>query len=277
MTLPFGDAYIVNTPQTDRVVASLYQEQKLRQAKQEAENKALDDAMSKEFANVRSADMPDVAEAWNAYKEKRKKVLFDKKLKDDNVAYVNANRDAQMALSDVYGIINKSKEVKQSGEDLRKSWYNKPDLYTDDFGQKYSAFASTPVKQLHQVQVATDAKGQPVYEDLSDLNNFRYNGADYNALPALEKARGAEVAKEIDLGNVDAKGLQQKIGHYKMYGNSPEKFKENFLSVLADRKANKFYNYQLEHTSPEEVASVEQKFNNLDWNELSKYGIKNLT
>jgi len=40
--LPYGDAYIFNTPKTDRAVALLYQEQRQRQAQQEADNKNLE-------------------------------------------------------------------------------------------------------------------------------------------------------------------------------------------------------------------------------------------
>lgn len=264
--VPYGDAYILQTPKIDRAIATMYAEQKQRQAQQEATNKQLEDTMSKEFANVRSVDMPDVAQKWDAYKQLRKNVLFNKDLQNDALKYNQANRAAQIALSDVYGTINRSKEYKAAGEDERKSWLGKPDLYNDDFDVNYSQYMNTPISAMGK-------SGIPALDEIR--SKFRYQGTNYNPVKDLDAARGGNNLRsiEVDAGVAPNDALKNRVEVYKMYGATPQSYKDKIIASMGNRNAAKYWRSYYDQLSPAEIQQVNDEFNSFPQDLLKKFKV----
>src|SRR4051812_4363238 len=116
--MPWGDAFIVQTPTLDRWSQQLYQEQKIRQAKQQQEDAALDANIQKEIGKVRSVDTPEVIQAYHDYKQGKKQLLFDKQLQKDPLAYNQAQQKVLQDYQRVFTTANKSAEIKDMQKQL---------------------------------------------------------------------------------------------------------------------------------------------------------------
>src|SRR5574337_2155462 len=101
---PYGDAFIVGTPYLDQFSNQLYAEQKLREAQQQQESKALDEEFSRNLASIRTPDVGLLSNAYNDFKQtsialaKKGRVTPEERM------------DLLQKKANMYKIINGSKE-----------------------------------------------------------------------------------------------------------------------------------------------------------------------
>jgi len=72
-----GEANVMQWGNTDKAVNQIYQEQQKREARGYNDYLQGQQALQKEFANVRSADMPDVIKGYQDLKQTKQQMLFD--------------------------------------------------------------------------------------------------------------------------------------------------------------------------------------------------------
>lgn len=241
-SVPFGDAYILQTPKTDRAIALMYQDQKQRQAQQYAEQKASDDLMSKEFANVRSADMNDVAQKWDQYKQLRKNVLFNKDLQSDPVKYNQANRAAQIALSDVYGTINESKEQKDRDKLINERKATHPNEFTDEGIVQHTQDLSLPTNER-------------LKQGRTDISSYLDNSPQTDFGKISKEAMGQK--QTLPLGKEMTTSDQWQIEQPQMARyNTPTQYYSNVMRSLMTGKSGKDAARIVDNMQPSQVAKI---------------------
>ncbi len=240
--VPFGDAYILQTPKTDRAIALMYQDQKQRQLQQYAEQKASDDLMSKEFANVRSADMNDVAQKWDQYKQLRKNVLFNKDLQNDPVKYNQANRAAQIALSDVYGTINESKEQKDRDKLINERKATHPNDFSDEGISLHTQDLSIPTKER-------------IKQGRTDISSYLDNSPQTDFGKISKAAMGQK--QTLPLGQETPTADQWQIEQPQMARyNTPTQYYSNVMKSLMTGKSAKDAAKIVDNMQPSQVQKI---------------------
>jgi hypothetical protein len=224
----YGDIFQVQTPALDRYSQQLYAEQKQREAKAATENQQADAAMQKQFANVRSADVPDVINSWNKYKTLKTQMLSDKTLQKDPLKYAQAQQAANEALADTYSTINGSKDLKDLHKGLISAHAAHPDSFDDNFGTLMSTAQNLPLKQLKASKLG----------DLTNADTYAYKGSNTDFQKMGNAAAGQPKAVYQAEAPVDASGLQTKVTPY-LYPNSPAQYLQSYMGALAQHKAGK--------------------------------------
>ncbi len=259
----YGDIFLAGTPALDRTAALLYQEQKQRQAKAQQENAAADAQMQKEFANVRSADVPDVINAWGKYKTLKKQLLFDKSLQNDPKKYAQVQQQANEALADTHSTINGSKEYKDILKGVNQAHGTHPDNFVDNYGELVSAAQNTPLKQLKTHKLG----------DLSNMDAFMYKGPDQDFSKIFSGAAGQPKQVYSDEAPVDKVGLQTKITPY-LFGSTPKQYAESVVGALGTHKAAKAASFLWNHVSQSERDQVNQDFAQIPIEKWKKAGMQ---
>lgn len=258
--MPWGDAFIVQTPETDKAEQQLYQSQLQRQMYAQQQNRQMDNVVNGEFAKIRSADIPDLTNAYQDYKAKQQNLLFNKSLQSNPVAYAQAQSDAQAALGKVFQISQKSGELKDQLTRLKNA-YNTPnghDLLADDFGDRFNKAMSTPVSQLENDR------------DLGNLNNYFYQGSNKVSLAKADQtARGKQLnyTGYNEVTPMDDKGIQSSVQRYK-FGTQPSQYKQEFMNYLASNGGEREAAYQLAKIPQQELDATHQAYinsNPSDW------------
>lgn len=223
---PWGDIIQVQTPNLDRISQQFQQMALDRKAYAQKESLATEELMNKELANVRGIDMPDVTDAYNKWKSTQQNLLFNKRLQMNPKEYNAAQMEANSALGNVRGLINKSAQLSQFGKQLAqdRTTPGKSNLYSDDFGDKQTAFWNTPLSQI---------QNHSKYGDLTNPDNYRYKGAQTN-FAALEKnAMGTPTAKYQKEEQISP--LQKNITPY-TFGNTPAQYQESLRGAYSTNK-----------------------------------------
>lgn len=261
-SLPWGDAFFVNTPSLDRTAQQLYVQQQQRQIRQQQENQALDQMMQKEFANIRSVDTPDVVNAYNRYKQLKKNIYFNKDLHRDPLAYNEAQQEANAAYSEMQQTINKSREIKDMTKTMATDRFKNPDNYADDFGQRTAMLMNTPISGLSQ---------RP---DLVNWDLYRYPGSNTDFKKKLNEAYAPSGQQRDILGAeepLDKQGIQFRTPVYK-YGNTPRQVFEGLVNSL-DHKTERDAAYRWKQLPPEVINDIEQKYNAIPKNKWEQMGL----
>src|SRR5882757_393820 len=98
----YGDAFIVSTPHFDQARQQLMQEQMQRRMYQQKDATQVDNQLAKQFSRIRSVDTPEVFGAYNQYKNLKKQLLFDPKVKNNPQAYNDIQQQANEALATTF-------------------------------------------------------------------------------------------------------------------------------------------------------------------------------
>lgn len=261
---PWGDAFIIQTPATDKLSDRLYQEQKSRELKQLQDNQALDQMIQKDFGRIRSIDTPEVVGKYNQYKTLKKELLFNKKLQRDPLLYNQAQQAANQAYLDMQNTINGSAEMKEANKAYNAAHLQNPDAFDDNYGQIMATQMNTPLSQL---------RNHPVYGDLTNADTYRYKGSNTNFNDIVSKIydkKNKIVGKEEALDN---KGIQFRSPVYE-YGTTPAQVYEGLVNSL-DHKTERDAAYKWKQLSPEVVQKIEQDYNAIPeskWNQMGLPG-----
>jgi hypothetical protein len=262
---PYGDIVYVQTPTLDALSKQLYAEQKQRQMIQYQENKALDEGMRKEFANVRSVDTPEVIGAYNQYKTLKKQLYFDKSLKKDPLAFNQKQQEANAALQKTYEIINGSGEIKDMSKSLLGEKIKNPDVMADDSGQRLATLNNTPYSQV---------KNHPQYGDLTNPDTYRYQGSntDFGKLVSDAAAAGGKkevLGKSVPIDN----GYQTQTPVYQA-GNTESEVYNHLLNSGAIHRTGRDASYLMDKVPAVQIENTIEKYKQIPQDKRDKMGSK---
>lgn len=282
ITQPYGDIAMMPTNKLDSAVNRIYAENKQREAKKAAELAAIDDDMNKEYGNIRSIDVPEFTEKWSKYKQLRQKVLYDKNLQKDPIAYQQAKRDADMALGEVYRHGNASKEVLQAEKNKDEWAKSHPYETSNDYDKHRLALRNTKVNDINNYQFGVDEKGQPIKRSLLDESLYVDNTPTYDWAKRAKEAEGV-LNKGVyeERKALDKQGLQFEVVPYN-YGATPEQFRLTLRSSLTDgdpkqnQSALKTASKLGAKISPQDYEAIQQQYLSIPPDELKRRGIKQL-
>lgn len=253
----------------------LYNEQKLQQAKAQKEAAVLDEEMKANVAKIRDADVPDFVNQYQQYATAKRRLMNDRHLRKDPQAYATA----QMEVAKLYGgamkLANISRQDREDQDFFRKDYSVHPENYEDDAASMWSMRNKIPYSRLNQVDLGEmDEKGQKKYRDWTSFDSFRYKGVDYDPTKLLNTAQGDVMKREVDEGVADKAGLQNKVTTYQFQGNSPMQYRDTILGgMLGDRKANKYFQFQLKNTPPEEIERINKEFSAIPESVWKQWGV----
>lgn len=263
---PYGDIVFYQSPYTDQAVNRLYQEQKMRESKQQQENQMLDAQFSKEIGKTRSIDQPDIIGKYQQYKQLKKQLLFDKKLQRDPVAYNQLQQQANLAYQDALKTSSKSAELNELGKTLVTDRIKTPDNYEDDFGDRITAFQNTPLSAGGKVVYG----GQEV--DLFNPDTYRYKGSNTDFQKIMQTAVGTPKPTHTAEEPVDKDGLQTKMIPYS-FGNSPAQVRDHILASLGDRSNARSAAFQFDQLPPGEFEKTALAYTQIPKDKLQKMGL----
>lgn len=259
--LPYGDAFLVQTPTLDHWSQQMYIEQKQRQAKQQQEDAAIDAALQKEIGKVRSVDTPDVIQAYHDYKQGRKQLLFNKDLQKDPLAFNQAQQKVLQDYQRVFTTANKSAEVKEMAKTLGSIGGSDR---ADDYGQRINTLMNTPISQL---------QNHPVYgNELLDVDKYRYGGPNTNWSKIVNDAAGK--TNKVEGATVTLPGGLQTSTPVYEYGNTPAQIKDNILGAMSMHQAGRDAAYTWDHIPEADIEQTIKDFHAIPKEDWQKMGLK---
>ncbi len=268
-TQPYGDAFFIQTPYTDRAIDRLYDEQRQRELFQQKEAYALDDMMQKEFGKIRSIDTPEVIQGYQQYKELKKKLLFDKKAQRDPQLYNMLQREAGLALQNVYKGINRSQELLNNAKMEDQNRVKSPTLYDDNYGAMRATFWNTPMSKLAETE----------HGDLSNPDTYRYKGSNTDFQKILTTAVGQPKPVYSMEEAVDKGGLQTKVTPFS-FGNTPAQVKESMLGAMGMHRSGRDAEFLWDQLPQEEIETTIAQYKNIPqakWERMGLSGPQDLT
>lgn len=247
--VPFGNAFLVETPYTDRITATLQAQQAERRKYQQQTTLATDEMMNKELANVRSADMGTVVDSYGKWKNISMQML-NPSVQTNPKAYNDLQIQKNAALGQTMAAINRSAQLNAQAKELVTERKTKPNLYSDDFGDKLAAFNATPMNQL---------ANHPKYGDLTNPDAFRYTGSqtDFGKIEAAAAGKPQPVAGAEKVEKIS--DLQTRRTPTE-FGNAPAQFFDNVKGQLAQHIPGRDAAAAWEATPEQQRAAVDQQF-----------------
>lgn len=248
---PYGDIFQVQTPTLDRVGQQLQQQQIARQQYAQKESQQMDSLVGKELAKARSTDMPDIIDAYTKWKGLRQKTLFDRNLQADPKAYNAAQIESNVALGNLQQLINGSAEINNLQKGLVADRKTKPNLFSDDFGNRISILASTPLSKLKNYKIGDETV------DLTNPDSYRYKGTQTDFGGLVSKA--ADKPQEMFTREDQIDSLQRKYTPVLMR-NNPLKVFDTLKGNYGQRISNRDAAAAWESIPQEEKDSVRRQF-----------------
>lgn len=246
---PWGGIVSADTPFTDQVTARLLAQQADRRAYEQKTTLQTDEMMSKELANVRSVDMGTVMDSYGKFKNVAMQMLSPR-VQSNPRLFNELQVQKNAALGETMAAINRSAQLNAQAKELVAERKVKPNLYSDDFGDKLAAFNNTPMDQLQQ---------HPKYGDLTNPDAFRYTGSqtDFGKLEATaagkpQPVQGAEKTEKIS-------DMQSRVTPT-LFGSTPGQFFDNLRGQLAQHIPGRDAAAAWEAVPDQQRAAVEQQF-----------------
>lgn len=244
--MPFGDAFLVQTPALDNYGLQLYQEERRRQDIARQEEQQLNQMMTSEMGKIRSADTPEFIAQYEKYKT-IKKQLYNPKVQRNATEVNRINQQAAEELAKAMQLATASAELKDRLKLLNAERTKNPAYFNDDFMDRYQAAFSTPLSKLSKHEK---------YGDLSNIESFYYQGNVTNLQPLFDKAKGTlRVAGDPDV-NENYSPLEREVTKYKAY-NSPRQYYNNLVGSLRGQRAQKDLVTSFNYTPEEEQKIIE--------------------
>lgn len=247
--LPWGDIVKVETPFTDKVTAALLAQDADRRKYQQQTTLKADELMNKELANVRSVDMSSVVDSYGKWKNISMQMLKPK-VQADPKLYNELQMQKNAALGQTMAAINRSAQLNTQAKELVAERKGKPNLYSDDFGDRLAAFNNTPMDKL---------AAHPKYGDLTNADAFRNKGGqtDFYALEAKSAGQPKAVAGAEKVEKIS--DLQTRRTPTE-FGSTPTQFFENMRGQLAQHIPGRDAAAAWDAIPEQQRASVDQQF-----------------
>lgn len=257
VSAPYGDVFFVNTPYLDRVSNTLYLEQKQRQAKLAQDAAALNDEFSKNAANIRDADVPELTKKWSDYKNAWVNL---QKTKGNAPDRIQREMDLMRSKADMYSLVNRSKEGKVIEEEDAKDYLKNPDRYQNNARDILSFRRKIPITH-------------PEYDGLREGAYWRLGTTDFS------KDFNSAVGKVGLIGKSEpvptSNGLEWQTSSYRGIPNTAPQIAETFLkSVVGSQKTSDLVKEHPELTDPATLQAIDEKYNELINSDLYKKAYK---
>lgn len=250
--VPFGNAVLVQTPYTDRITAQLQAQHEDRRKYQQQTTLQTDETMNKELANVRSADMGTVVDSYGKWKNIAMQML-NPSVQNNPKMYNDLQIQKNAALGQTMAAINRSSQLNAQAKELVNERKTKPNLYSDDFGDKIALYNTTPMDKLNAVNYGGKAL------DLTNPDAFRYSGAqtDFGKLETAAAGKplpitGAEKREKIS-------DLQTRVTPTE-FGSTPAQFFDNLRGQLTPHVPGRDAAAAWEAIPEQQRAAVDQQF-----------------
>lgn len=253
---PFGNAFLYQSPETDRAGQYLLQEENKRHAEWNQQNNAIDNSFKNEFYKIKSGDTNEILDKYNTYKQLRMQTL-DPDNQRDMRKFNDIQHQALAAKSDLFDSINQSATSKKQIEEMVADRKAHPERYADNFGDLINAYTNTPLSKLKNAT----AGGKPV--DLTNYDTYRYQGNLTNLQPHLQKAAGT--MRELNQVPSVSDDKQQNILTTYKGMNNPYDYYNNLVSGLVGSNSARDLVGTV-HYTPEQEAMIESQFQQLQNN-----------
>lgn len=236
----FGDIFTPNTGATDKLSAQLYEEEKQKKAAQEKENNRLDDEFSKQLANIKAADVPEVSQAYNDWKTANQALI-----KKGQHSTIDDQMKVLQSKADMYKKINGSIEHKEFIKNQTAALKSDTKgLYATNAAQQLTTMLNTPTSKI----------------DRSKDSDLMYQYAVPDLEKELKTARGTAVDKSITAGISKIDPLKDDKEIYKV-GNNPNQFYNSLLTDLVKNNKGQNFSGVMDHQySDQEKENLTEKY-----------------
>jgi len=252
--IPYGNAFLINTPALDQLGQRLYMEERQRQQQNVNNAKALDDEFSKNVSGIRDADIPDLTKAYQEYKTATQAGMRKKG---------GVSPEEQMGIlqkrANMYKTINESKAEKEREEMDAKRYSVNPDDFNDNAAELLVKGRQLPLSQKKAYKtIGQDGKETVI--DLTNPENLRWQDKT-NWQGILQKASGTLSQRGNPITKLLDNGLEFEETTYKG-GNDPLKFYEGVIGAMNTPRASQSLASRYKFT-PEEAQDITLRFEEL--------------
>jgi hypothetical protein len=268
VNFPFGDAFIVGTPNIDRLSQNLYLEQRQRELQRKKDAADLDNEFSKNVAAIRSPDVGKLTELYTDWKMASQQAMKKKG---------GVSPEEQMKLLQKKGAMYKwvalSKENMPEESQLGKDIGLHPYDYDDNASRLLAKRMGLSSDQLESYK---DEKGNPI--NLKDYNTYLSKRTNTDFGKAVADAYGTE--DERVLSKQERKDGTTFITPVYKYGKSPLEVKERLIGNFATRQAGRDAERQWDSIPEDEKKSTIIAFNAMPlekWQRMGLDGPQDLT
>jgi len=222
----FGNAFIISTPKSDRVVQSVNanyaNEQRQRALNEQRNMQLLDQEYSKNASQMRDIDIPILTKKYAEYKA-IKQDLYRNGSKMSSDERIKKQLVAQGILGEGLSVVAKSKELKAPEDDMQKMYIKNPYGFDENSANVLMQSRNTPVT-MH-----------PGIDGLVDGVQLKTQDFSKNV--------AAAVGKQSKVGvDVRVNGVENVPTDYFAY-NSPSQFANTLSESIPDKRSqNKFIN-----------------------------------
>ena len=255
--MPFGNAFLVQTPKLDQLSQRLWMEGKQRELQHQQNAKALDDEFSKNVTNIRDADVDELTSAYQKYKTSAQSAM-----KTKGGVSPQQQMEVLKSKAEMYKLINESKAEREREEADAKRYYVKPDDFNDNAYQLMMEGRKLPLSKK-RTYAGKDEKGNPITLDLTNRENYMWQDKT-NWQPILQKAGGTLTQRgkpvEVELPG----GLEKEVTTYKG-GNDPLEYYANLVGAMNTARASQSLATRYNFT-PAEAQDITLKFEELKKN-----------
>ena len=257
-----GAAGVLTWGNLDRTANQLYQEQKQREQRGYNDYLAGEQALQKEFANVRSADVPDVVTAYNARKRLKQQMLFDENIKKDPVKLAQKQQELNIQDAALRKLIAGSQELKETDKQINARKLSHPDDFDNELVQQHTEDLNLPLRERME---AGRIDSQP----------YLYKGVDMAKLGSLAK-QAMGTAKTLPIGEPTVADEGYKLEQrFITRPNNPVQYAENMYKNLQTNKMGQGAASLLNQMQPTKIAQITAQFNAIPDDEFEKrWGVK---
>ena len=222
--IPYGNAYIANTPKMDSLQAMMANDQRQKALQEQRNAQLLDQEFAKNTSAMRDVDIPLLTKKWGEYKQKKQELYrYGNKMSNDE--RIQKELDAQRTLGEGYSIMGKSKELKAPEDEYQKAYMKDPFKLDENTPAILVQSRNTPI-DLH-----------PGFETLA--NEVQLKTKDFSPVVALAMGKKNKIANSVE---VSPDKLTTTPTDYYAY-NSPSQFAANVMEKLpTQRERNMFVN-----------------------------------
>lgn len=256
-----GNANVMSWGNLDRAANQLYQEQKQREARGYNDYMQGQAALQKEFANVRSADVPDVVAAYNDLKKTKQAILFDDKVKNDAIALAQKQQEAQLKEAQLRQLIQGSQELKEADKGINARKLSHPDDFDSDKIKEHLYDINLPLRERIKLGKL-------------DSTPYLYKGVDASKLGQWAK-ESAGTSKAVPIGDevVADEGYKLEQKHI-LRGNNPVQYADGMYKRFQTNKGGQAASALLNQMSDVKKQQIISQFNAIPDAEFkSKWGV----
>lgn len=256
-----GDANILSWGNLDRAANQIYQEQKQREARGYNDYLQGQAALQKEFANVRSADIPDVVNSYNDLKRIKQQMLFNDKVKNNPIELAKIQEQANEKEKRLRKLMAQSRELKETDKAINQRMLSHPDDFDENAGSQFAQHLNLPLAERYKMNAI-------------GVTPYLYKGVDMDKLGALSK-QAAGTPTEVPYGQPTIADEGYKIQqNYIKRGANPLQYAESMYKGFQTNKMGQGARFLLNQMTPEKISQVIQKYNDIPDKEFEeKWGV----